>query len=84
MKVTDSIKTIKGEFVEVVRGKKKIKKTNKKNQSRSLYQKLHDPNGRSFEICSRNGHITLDGSLVSNMAMNFISCLSLFGPDIFK
>lgn len=84
MKVTDSIKTIKGEFVEVVRGKKKIKKTNKKTQSRSLYQKLHDPDGRSFEICSRNGHITLDGSLVSNMAMNFISCLSLFGPDIFK
>lgn len=84
MKVTDSIKTIKGEFVEVVRGKKKIKKQTKKTQSRSLYQKLHDPNGRSFEICSRNGHITLDGSLVSNMAMNFISCLSLFGPDIFK
>lgn len=84
MKVTDSIKTIKGEFVEVVRGKKKIKKQTKKTQSRSLYQKLHDPNGRSFEICSRNGHITLDGSLVSNMAMTFISCLSLFGPDIFK
>lgn len=84
MKVTDSIKTIKGEFVEVVRGKKKIKKQTKKPHSRSLYQKLHDPNGRSFEICSRNGHITLDGSLVSNMAMNFISCLSLFGPDIFK
>lgn len=84
MKVTDSIKTIKGEFVEVVRGKKKIKKQTKKTQSRSLYQKLHDPDGRSFEICSRNGHITLDGSLVSNMAMNFISCLSLFGPDIFK
>lgn len=29
MKVTDSIKTIKGEFVEVVRGKKKIKKQTK-------------------------------------------------------
>lgn len=83
MKVPNSMKTIKGQFGEVVRERKTNNKPKNPIQKPSD-QILHDPNGRSFEICSRNGHISLDGSLVSNMTMNFISCLSLFGPDIFK